>query len=109
MAASTEAAIKPTLEFNSRVHCPKWYRAVQTFVILHYKEVCRRCGLLTAALTDPQWPLHLHPINRTPAANPADPDVITPRPNVDLPAAHAANATNAALRIYERQLNSLYY
>jgi hypothetical protein len=66
--------------------------------------VCRRCGLLAAALTDPQWPLH--PINRTPAANPTDPGVITPRPNVDLPAAHPANATNAALRIYERQLNT---
>jgi hypothetical protein len=104
MAPTTEAAIKPTLEFNSRIHYPKWYRAVQTFAVLHYKEVCRRCGLLTAVLTDPQWPLH--PINRTPAANPADPDVITPRPNVDVPAAHPANATNAAPRIYERQLNT---
>ena len=104
MAPTTEAAIKPTLEFNSRIHYPKWYRAVQTFAVLHYKEVCRRCGLLTAVLTDPQWPLH--PINRTPAANPADPDIVTPRPDVALPAAHAANATNAALRIYERQLNT---
>jgi hypothetical protein len=104
MAPSSEATIKLTLEFNSRIHCPNWCRAVQTSAVLHYKEVCRRCGLLTAVLTDPQWPLH--PINRTPAANPADPDVTTPRPDVDLPAAHAANALNAALRIYERQLNT---
>ena len=104
MPPSTEAAISPTLEFNPRINYPKWCRAVQTFAVLHYKEVCRRSGLLTAVLTNPQWPLH--PINRTPAANPADPDIITPRPDVALPAAHAANATNAALRIYERQLTT---
>jgi hypothetical protein len=104
MPPSTEAAISPTLEFNPRINYPKWCRAVQTFAVLHYKEACRRCGLLTAVLTNPQWPLH--PINRTPAANPADPDIITPRPDVALPAAHAANATNAALRIYERQLTT---
>ena len=104
MAPTTDAVIKPTLELNSRIHYPKWCRAVQTFAVLHYKEVCRRCGLLTAVLTDAQWPLH--PINRTAANDPADPDIITPRPDVALPAAHAANANNAALRIYERQLNT---
>ena len=107
IAPSTEATIRPTgptLEFNSGVHHPKRCRAVQTFAVLHYKEVCRRCGLLTAVLTDPQWPLHS--INHTPAANPADPDIITPRPDVALPGPHAANAPNAALRIYERQLST---
>jgi hypothetical protein len=103
-APSTEATIKPTLEFNSRIHHPKWHRAVQTFAVLHYKEVYRRCGSLTAVLMDSQWPLHT--INRTPAANPADPDVITPRPDVALPGPHAVNAPNAALRIHERQLST---
>ena len=54
--------------------------------------------------TDPQWPLH--PINRTPAANPAGPGVITPRLEIALPGPHAANAPNASLRICERQLNT---
>ena len=104
MAPSTEATITPTLDLNSRIKCPKWCRAVQTFAVLHYKDVCRRSGLLTAVLTDAQWPLHA--LNRTPALNPGDPDVITPRPDVAHPAPHAVNAPNAALRIFERQLTT---
>jgi hypothetical protein len=103
MAPSTEATMKPILEFNSRINYPKWCRTVHTFAALHYKEIFEK-WLLTAVLTDPQWPLH--PTNRTPAANPADPDVITPRPDIALSGPHTANAPNAALRIYERQLNT---
>ena len=78
MAPSTEATIKPTLEFNSRIHCPKWYRAVQAFAVLHCKEACRRCGLLTAVLTDPQWPSH--PINRYKPSPPQPNSFICPPP-----------------------------
>ena len=100
MAPSTEATITPTLEFEPRINFPKWMRAIQTFAVKHYKEICRRGGLLTALLTDAQW--DLHQLNRTPNANPALPDDITPRPNVAMPADHPANATNAVVRIYER-------
>jgi hypothetical protein len=100
MAPSTEATITPTLEFEPRINLPKWMRALQTFSVKHYKEIYRREGLLTASLTDAQW--DLHQLNRTPNANAALPDDITPRPNVAMPADHLANATNAVVRIYER-------
>jgi hypothetical protein len=72
----------------------------QTFAVKHYKDICRRGGLMTALLKDAQWPLHQP--NRTPNTNPALPDETTPRPNVAMPADHPANATNAVFRIYER-------
>ena len=103
MAPSTEATITPTLEFDPRINFPKWMRAVQTFAVKNYREVNRDRGLLTALLTDAQW--DLHQLNRTPNANPALPDVITPRPNVAMPADHPANATNAVVRIYERAVS----
>ncbi len=99
MSSSSTYTITPSLVDNPRQHLEAWTESVET----HARSMCAMhdvTGALTLVMSDAKW--NLMPVNLT---NPVDvaagqQPVYRRRPAYPEPAAHANNATSAAVNIH---------